>query len=122
MEKQTEIVVDMDTGLNDYLEIGTNRMWMSLTNWRTVQEANKKDPTQKPFILFRADVWKYGESKDLLNVVSTTAPKIFETSHVDFRKKINEILKTRKPSDAVLIGVKTVGTSGKMILYDIEVA
>lgn len=119
MEIQKEIVVEMDKGLNDYLEVTSTRLWMSLTNWRTVSEANKKDPSQNPFILFRADVWKFGDSKELLNVLQK--PKIFETSHVDFRKKINEILKTKKNSESVLIGAKTVGTSGKMILYDIEV-
>ena len=119
MEQTKEKVVEMDTGLNEYIEIGQTRVWISLTNWRTVEEPNPKKPDEKPFVLFKADVWKYGDNKGLLNVC-TDKPKLFKTSHVDFRKKINEILKTKQKSDVVLIGAKVTGTSGKMIMYDIE--
>lgn len=119
METTKEKIVEMDTGLNDYIDVGTTRVWMSLTNWRTVEEPNKKNPDDRPFIKFKADVFKYGDSKTLLNVCGDK-PKLFETTHVDFRKKINEILKTKVKSDAVLIGAKVVGTEGKKVLYDIE--
>ena len=117
---ETETIVDAKTGLNERIELNEKPTYLSLTNWRTVSEPNKKNPQEKPFIKFKADVWKYGESKDLLNVCMDS-PKLFETTHVDLRRKLNAALEYRKASDQVLIRVKIVDAKAKPIIYDLEV-
>lgn len=118
---ETEKIVDAKTGLNERIELTDKPTYLSIMNWRTVEEANKKNPAEKPFIKFKTDVWKYGDSKDLLNVCTDT-PKLFETTHVDLRRKLNVALENRKPSEQVLIRVKIVDAKAKPIIYDLEVA
>lgn len=121
MTTETRTVVDPNTGLNDYIQITDKAQYLSIKNWETVSEPNRKDPTSKPFIKFVADVWKYGESKDLLNVCADK-PKQFESTHIDLRRKLNALLEDKDKNVEVLIRVKVVDATKKPIVYDVEVA
>ena len=120
-EKGQEKMVDANTGLNDFIVLTEKALYLSLTNWKTVEETRVVDNKEKVFIKFKADVWKYGDSKELLNICADK-PKQFSTTHTDFRKKVNAILADKKPSDSVLIRAKVINASSKPVIYDVEVA
>lgn len=118
-EQKQEKIVDAMTGLNDFIVLTNKAQYLSLMNWRTVIEKIGTPP--KDYVKFKADVWKYGDSKDLLTVC-TDKPKQFSSTHVDFRKKINVLLENKKPSEQVLIRAKVVDSTAKPVIYDVEFA
>ena len=114
-----EKIVPENTGLDSKfvtLEPG-KALYFEFNNWRTVEEI---DATGKPYNKWKADVHKYGESLQLMNVC--TSPKIFSSSHVDFRKKINLLLAGKDKSFKFTIRVKIVDDKAKPIKYDVEFA
>lgn len=118
-EQTQEKIVDANTGLNDFIQITDKAIYLAIQNWRTVVETIGQPP--KDFVKFKADVWKFGDKKEALTVL-TDKPKVFSTTHVDFRKKINVLLSIYKPSELVLIRAKVVDATKKPVVYDVELA
>lgn len=111
-----EKIVNPETGLNDFIEFSDKFLYVEMENWRTVSEPNKDG---KELIKFRADVWKFGEDKALMNVCPEN-PKLLSLTHVEFRKQINKIVEGKDPKTPLMIRAKTIGKEGNKLLYLVE--
>lgn len=119
-ETQTEKIVDPNTAtVSNFIKFETGkRLFLKITNWRTVETSKTFEDKTKLVVVFRADVVASGEAQNLLNV--HLQKKTMELSNISFRKQINLLLAPKKNTETVFLSVKRIG-EGKSTTYDVEV-
>ena len=124
METETEKIVDPQMGLDNkridlkHEEYKGKARYFCIKNWRTIE----KPVNELKIIEWKADVVKFGESMQVLNLVMADKPKELAESATAFRIKVNSLLEGKDPKVETFLRIKYNGKENGRHLFDVEQA